>query len=119
MQASEALKYFRLLDFFQADFNIQYISAAHCGRQPRGPGNGQGESPGPRIHRALSPLLWARGFLPGPSLDPLALGHSALRLLYSKVCRPECWRDEHIQTYIHLYLESGETELEDGTVENK
>ena len=86
MQASEALKYFRLLDFFQAEGG-----------------------------RALPPLLWARGFLPGPSLDPLALGHSALRLLYSKVCRPECWRDK----YIHLYLESGETELEDGTVENK
>ena len=30
--------------------------------------------------------FWAPGFPPDPSLDPLAVGHSGLRLLYVGVC---------------------------------
>ena len=90
------------------------ISAAHCGRQPRGPGKGQGGKPGAQnrlrgeglpglytelpFSHVLGPWLSPWPF-PGPPGSPL---HTLrLHMLESiSGCRPECWRDK--------YLESGD-----------
>ena len=71
---------------------------------PRAKGSREGPGRKPRAQsrgeRALPPsayVFWAPGFPPGRSLDPLAVGHSALRLLYIKVCLKEVQQSKILQ----------------------